>query len=104
MDLEGTLSGGLHGIAASQTVEQYVVEASGSEAKHIIDLLQAEAQGRLVVLPCTVGDRLYSYATHMGYEGYSSFTCCRKCRMTFLHRQKQYYPSIRLRQNRISHP
>lgn len=30
----------------------YHVSADGSEAKHIVDLLMAESQGRLVVLPC----------------------------------------------------
>ncbi|OPX89461.1 MAG: hypothetical protein A4E53_01538 [Pelotomaculum sp. PtaB.Bin104] len=53
MDLEGALSGGLHARAAA---DNFKVEAAGSEAKHIIDLLQAEAQGRLVILPCKIGD------------------------------------------------
>lgn len=53
MDLEGALLGGLHERAAA---ENFKVDTAGSEAKHIIDLLQAEAQGRLVVLPCKVGD------------------------------------------------
>ena len=38
----------------------YSFEAEGNEAKHIIDLLQAEQEGRLVVLPCKVGDTVYS--------------------------------------------
>ena len=29
----------------------YLLEATGSEAKHIVDLLNAEREGRLVVLP-----------------------------------------------------
>lgn len=37
----------------------YSVDADGNEAKHIIDLLEAESQGRLVVLPCKVGDTAY---------------------------------------------
>lgn len=37
----------------------YMLEATGSEAVHIVDLLQAEAEGRLVVLPCKVGDEVY---------------------------------------------
>lgn len=37
----------------------YQVSADGSEAKHIVDLLTAESQGRLVVLPCKVGDTVY---------------------------------------------
>jgi hypothetical protein len=32
------------------------VNATGSEAKHIIELLMAESQGRIVVLPCKIGD------------------------------------------------
>jgi hypothetical protein len=38
--------------------EIYVVEATGSEAKHIIELLNAEAQGNLLVLPCKIGDKI----------------------------------------------
>lgn len=37
----------------------YAVDAEGSEAKHIIDLLAAEAQGWLVVLPFKVGDTVW---------------------------------------------
>ena len=37
----------------------YMVEATGSEAIHIIELLQAEAENRLVKLPCAVGDTVY---------------------------------------------
>ena len=40
-------------------MSDYEVNATGSEAKHIIDLLKAEADGRLVVLPCKVGDTVY---------------------------------------------
>ena len=40
----------------SKQNEEFVVEATGSEAKHIIDLLKAETDGRCVVLPCKVGD------------------------------------------------
>ena len=37
----------------------YAIEATGSEAVHIHNLLLAEAQGRLLVLPCKVGDEIY---------------------------------------------
>ena len=37
----------------------YFIEAEGSEAKHIIDLLQAESDGRLVVLPCSFDSSIY---------------------------------------------
>lgn len=37
----------------------YLLEATGSEAKHIIDLLNAERDGRLVVLPCKEGTKVY---------------------------------------------
>lgn len=36
----------------------YSVDADGNEAKHIIDLLEAESQGRLVVLPFSQGQVL----------------------------------------------
>lgn len=39
-------------------MDTYEVEAKGSEAKHIIDLLKAEADGRLVVLPVNIGDKV----------------------------------------------
>lgn len=39
--------------------QPYLVEATGSAAKHIIELRCAEDDGRLVVLPCKVGDTLF---------------------------------------------
>lgn len=39
--------------------DPYMVEATGNEAKHIIDLLVAEANGMLVVLPCKIDDPIY---------------------------------------------
>jgi len=38
----------------------YCMEATGKEAQHIAELLAAEFDGRLVVLPCKVGDRVFS--------------------------------------------
>lgn len=43
-----------------QKEETYVVEATGSEAKHITELLQAEAQGRLLTLPITDNQTVYA--------------------------------------------
>lgn len=63
------LKGGLHAKAAAISAEKYVVEATGSEAKHILDLLQAEAQGRLLVLPCKVGDKVYTTEHLDGTKG-----------------------------------
>lgn len=37
----------------------YYVEAEGSEAVHIIELLKAEADGLLVKLPCPIGTKIY---------------------------------------------
>jgi len=37
----------------------FSVEAKGYEAKHIVGLLEAEANSRLVALPCRQGDRLF---------------------------------------------
>lgn len=41
----------------------YMIEAAGSEAVHLYNLLQAEAEGRLIVLPCKVGDTVYVIGT-----------------------------------------
>lgn len=56
----------------------YVVEATGSEAKHIIDLLQAEAQGRIVILPCKIGDVVYipdNGVSKYSITGYTEGVC-----------------------------
>ena len=37
----------------------YLFEAEGTEAVHIVEILMAEADNRLVVLPCKVGDTVY---------------------------------------------
>lgn len=44
--------------------------SSGKSFQHIIDLLEAEKNGRLVVLPCKVGDTVYvrQAAVGFGYE------------------------------------
>ena len=39
--------------------EEYIVEATGSEAIHIFELLAAEAAGLCVTLPYKRGDRIY---------------------------------------------
>ena len=39
--------------------DPYMLEATGSEAKHIIDLMVAEATGCLVVLPCSIESPVY---------------------------------------------
>lgn len=37
----------------------YLFEATGEEAKHFVDILKAEDEGRLVVLPCKMNDTVY---------------------------------------------
>lgn len=39
--------------------DPYMLEATGSEAIHIAELLSAEANGRLIVLPCPIGTPVY---------------------------------------------
>ena len=39
--------------------DPYLFEATGEEAKHFVDILKAEDEGRLVVLPCKVDDTVY---------------------------------------------
>jgi hypothetical protein len=62
----------VHELAKAETEKEsaeYVVEAIGSEAKHIIDLLRAEAERRLVVLPCKIGEKVYRYCNDAINEG-----------------------------------
>ena len=46
----------------------YMLEATGSEAQHISELLQAENEGRLLVLPCMVGDIVYCIIEKLDHE------------------------------------
>lgn len=39
--------------------DPYLFEATGTEAKRFIDILNADDEGRLLVLPCKVGDMVY---------------------------------------------
>ena len=39
--------------------DSYLFEATGTEAKRFIDFLNADDDGRLLVLPCKVGDVLW---------------------------------------------
>ena len=41
---------------------------AGHEPEHIRDLLQAERDGRLVALPCKVGDKVYQIDAERVYE------------------------------------
>jgi len=41
----------------------YMIEATGSEAVHIHNFLLAESKGRLIELPCVVGDTVYRIYT-----------------------------------------
>lgn len=46
----------------------YMVEATGLQAKRIIDRELAEVQGRLMVLPCKVGDTIYAIPSKVNRE------------------------------------
>ena len=39
--------------------DPYLLDATGTEAKRFIDILNADEEGRLLLLPCKVGDTLY---------------------------------------------
>jgi hypothetical protein len=39
--------------------EPYLFEATGAEAKRFVDIWKADEEGRLLVLPCKVGDELW---------------------------------------------
>lgn len=40
--------------------DPYLFEATGTEAKRFVDILKADDEGRLVLLPCKVGDMVFS--------------------------------------------
>lgn len=39
--------------------DPYLFEATGTEAKRFVDILNADDEGRLLVLPCKVGDTVW---------------------------------------------
>lgn len=39
--------------------DPYLFEATGAEAKRFADIMKADDEGRLLVLPCKVGDTIY---------------------------------------------
>lgn len=44
--------------------DPYLFEATGAEAKRFMDILNADDEGRLLVLPCKVGDTVYAISTY----------------------------------------
>lgn len=54
--------------AAKLMARSKIVSCFGVDADHIRDLLQAEQTGRLVVLPCKVGDTVYQIDAERVYE------------------------------------
>lgn len=40
--------------------DPYLIEITGTEAKRFIDIIKADDEGRLLVLPCKVGDMVYT--------------------------------------------
>ena len=56
-------------VTAAKLMERSkIVSCFGVDADHIRDLLQAEQAGRLVVLPCKVGDTVYQIDAERVYE------------------------------------
>ena len=65
-----------------EEMEEYKVAASGSEARHIIELLKAEAEGRMVVSPVKIGDKVKVDARTLPHnylhplDGCNNFATC----------------------------
>ena len=55
-------------IAAKLMAKSKIVSCFGVDADHIRELVQAEQDGRLVVLPCKVGDTVYQIDAERVYE------------------------------------
>ena len=59
-------------IAAKLMAKSKIVSCFGVDADHVRELVEAEQDGRLVVLPCKVGDTVYmpvgKWGTITGYE------------------------------------
>ena len=51
--------------SAEEFCKSYIQVAAEIEFQHIKDLLNAEEQGRLVVLPCKVGDIVYAIVAYV---------------------------------------
>ena len=95
--------------------KSYVVEAVGSEAKHIIDLLRAEVQGKIIVLPLRIGDTVkvdmrtlpYNYLHPM--DGCVDFAKCKVIgfsktkKQTFM-KLSALYPSRMNRRSYLRYP
>lgn len=68
--------------AYDENQEPYMIEATGSEAVHIYNLLLAEAQGRLMVLPCKIGDTIYLVVTKRPRVTLPEYSFIKKSRLT----------------------
>ena len=61
----------------------YLIEATGNEAKHIMELTLAESQGRLLELPCRIGTTIYLIVTRRPKITMPEFSFVKKSQMTF---------------------
>ena len=55
-------------IAAKLMARSKIVSCFGVDADHVRELVEAEQDGRLVVLPCKVGDTVYQIDAERVYE------------------------------------
>lgn len=61
----------------------YLVEATGNEAKRIMELTLAESQGRLLELPCRIGGTLYIIVTKRPKITMPEFSFVKQSQLTF---------------------
>ena len=61
----------------------YMIEATGSEAVHLFNLLQAEAEGRLIVLPCKMGGVIYRAINSRPIKGDKPWKYIKQSRLTW---------------------
>nr|DAJ87919.1 MAG TPA: hypothetical protein [Caudoviricetes sp.] len=59
-----------------------------SKAERILELLKADMDGRLVVLPCKVGDPVYLIVTKRARNYTPEFRFVKKSRLTFLNMER----------------
>ena len=58
-------------VAAKLMAKSKVVSVFGISADRLLELAKAEKEGRLVVLPCKVGDGLWTFCSHPVEQVYS---------------------------------
>ena len=78
-------------ITATASLPMFVKVASaalGTTPDHLRELVEADRDGRLVVLPCKVGDTVYLIVTKRARNYTPEFRFIKKSRLTFLNMER----------------